>query len=83
MGIVIGGAIAIILVLAVAGVVLYVVREPGRKVRRKELAAATNTVNAIGDLVDRYHPQLDDVGQAMANEIRNLISKHRKDMTTP
>jgi hypothetical protein len=82
MGLVIGGTIAILILLAAAGVTVYMVREPGRRVRRKELVVATNTVNEIDDLVDRYHPQLDDVGQAMANEIRQVISKHRKDIAT-
>lgn len=81
MGLLIAGAIALVIVLGFAGFVTYTVREPGRRVRRKELAASTKTVNAIDDLVDRYHPQLDVVGQAMAGEIREVISKHRKGIT--
>lgn len=79
MGVLIGGAVLLMLALAVAGVVLYTVREPGQKVRRKQLTAATRTVNAIDDIVDRYYSQLDIVGAAMATDIRQVISKHRKD----
>lgn len=82
MGIVIGAAIAILILLIAGGVIVYMVREPGRRVRRKDLTAAHSTVNAIDDLVDRYHPQLDSVGQAMATEIREAISKHRKDIVS-
>lgn len=72
---------AALAVLALVGLAIVVSREPARTARRKHLRAAFFTINAIDDVVDRYHPQLDLVGQAMAEEIRTLISKHRKEIT--
>lgn len=70
----------LLLAAAVAGViVVHLKREPGRKVRRRELASALTAINEIDDIVDRNYPQLDLVGQAMVNDIRTLINKHRKE----
>lgn len=82
MGIVIAAVVGLLVLLVAAGVTVYIVREPVRRVRRKDLDTATSTVNAVDDIVDRYHPQLDIVGQAMAAEIRDVISKHRKDIVS-
>jgi hypothetical protein len=82
MGALVAGAITIVALLVVGGVGVFVSREPGRRVRRKHLAAAHAAVNDIDDIVDRYHPQLDIVGQAMAADIRQVISKHRKDIVS-
>lgn len=78
MGVLIAAIVGALVLLAAAGVTVYMVREPGRRVRRKDLAAANTTVNSIDEVVDRYHPQLDIVGQAMADDIRKLIAEHRK-----
>lgn len=78
-GAVIAGAIFIVTIVALT--VMWIVhnRSVGAGARRKHLAAADNTVNQVDDIVDRYYPQLDIVGQAMAADIRQVISKHRKD----
>lgn len=77
---IIAGAITIVAILALTTAGIVSRREPDRP-RRRQLTAAHKTVNDIDDVVDQYHPQLDLVGQAMAAEIRQLISKHRKDIT--
>lgn len=72
--------LGLLIILALGGLTLAILaREPGRKARRKDLKAARSTINGIDDIVDRYQPQLDLVGRAMTEEIRKLISQHRKE----
>lgn len=79
-GVLIVAVLAMVVVLA--GVAVLMARaEPARKARRKDLAAATAAINAVDDLVDRYQPQLDLVGQALAEDIRKTVSQYRKDIT--
>lgn len=73
-------AVAVVVVVAIAtATTVLLAREPGRKVRPREVAAAAVAINAIDDVIDRYHPQLDVVGQAMADDVRTLISQYRKE----
>jgi hypothetical protein len=78
MGILIGGIVGLLALLIVSGVVIHTIREPGRQVRRKELASSHKAINSIDELVDRLYPQQDLVGQAMADDIRKIIAEHRK-----
>lgn len=81
-GLLVGVLVIVIVAMAAALAAVHARVGPARTARRKQVAASTAAINAIDDVVDRYHPQLDLVGQLMADEIRQLISKHRKD-TTP
>lgn len=81
-GAVIVGAIAIVTIIALTVVWIVHNRSVGAGARRKHVAAADDTVNRVDDIVDRYYPQLDYVGQAMAADIRQVISKHRKDIVS-
>lgn len=56
--------------------------ERTRRVRRRELQSARNSVNRIDAVIDMYYPQSDLVAQAMCDEIRNIIKQHREDITT-
>ena len=67
-----------IVAVAIAGVVAM--RAPIRKVRRRDHAAAVAALNEVGAIVDRYHSQLDVVGDAMAGEIRTQITTYRKEI---
>lgn len=55
-------------------------REPSRRIRRREYAAAVTALNDIDQLVDDKYVHLDLVGQQVANEIRTLIRTHRKEL---
>lgn len=85
LGLLIGGSIAFAVVVVVLMLAIDFTsdnRERGRKVRRRHLAHASETINAIDTIVARYYPNVDLVGQAMCDEIRTAIHNHRKVITS-
>lgn len=58
------------------------IRNRTRKVRRREFQSAQVTINDIDSIVDRSYFTVELVGQAMCDEIRDAIHKHRKETTS-
>jgi hypothetical protein len=80
-GLLIGGSVAfaiVVLALLVAIEVTGDQRESRRKVRRRDLAHASQTINAIDNIVNKYYSTSDLTGQVMCDEIRATIQNHRK-----
>lgn len=73
---------ALALVFGVVGEAVAGSRKRVRKIRRRELTSACHTINQIDVIVSRYYPTTDIVGQAMGDEIRDIIHNHRKVITT-
>lgn len=60
--------------------IMDVRNERTRKVRRHDFESAMRSINKIDATIDRYYPTVDLVGQAMCDEIRDVIKNHRKEL---
>lgn len=77
------GIFFIIIVLVLVGLVIEdALSERTRKVRRRDFESAMQSINKIDAIVDRYYPTLDVVGQALCDEIRDVIRHHRKEVSS-
>jgi hypothetical protein len=78
------GLLAVGSVVALIGLAVLTadsLRDRTRKVRRREFESALNGINDIDVIVSRYYLTTDEVGQAMCDEIRTIITEHRKEST--
>lgn len=74
--------VGIVVAVIIAGLLLEDARrERTRKVRHRDYVSAISAVNDIDVIVGRYYLTADMVGQAMCDEIRTVITKHRKETT--
>ena len=72
------GLIIFVVVVILVGAPSFwlLLREPGKKVRRKELIEARETIGKLGDIVSRYGYSPDPGTDALVSELRDEIQNY-------